>query len=92
MHATQKQVAISVFRNKIKELIQDPTSETIITRNGKPIGVFFGMSAWQARQETIYLIENNLKTLLDSLILHSRFQKTGEPEGISLEKFESLLK
>lgn len=87
-----EQVTISNFKKRIIDYAQDPDAEVVVTRSGIPIGIFMGVSAWRARQETFNVLKNNPEALLRSLIMHRRYKETGQPVGISLADFELLLK
>ena len=92
MNDILERVTITNFKGKIKENVKDPNIEFVITYSGKPIGVYMGVSAWEAMQNTLSLFRNNPESLLKSLEMHHRFQKLGKAEGHSLRDFELLLK
>ena len=91
MRAALDKISISDFKNNMTKFTRDPAIEAVLTRNGKPIGVYVGINTWRATQETLSLLRKHPKELLESLVLHQRFQKTGKPVGISLKELSSLI-
>ena len=90
MTPIRNQVTISGFRDKITEYTKDTTGEVLLTRSGRLVGVYVGISAWDAMQETLQLM-NNPELLMRSLMKHREFQKTGKAEGVSLEELRASL-
>ena len=68
-------ITVSEARKTLSTLVSDTTAETLITRQGRPVGVIVGMSAWNAIDALLELIHDPqvLETLVRQRETEDRF-------------------